>query len=86
MDVVGRYGGEEFIVLFPETPLIASRLVAEKMRSAVAALRFEIENLTVTISIGITGYEDAENSEALIARADSLLYHVKRSGKNRVES
>ncbi len=85
VDVVGRYGGEEFIVLFPETPLIASRLVAEKMRSAVAALRFGVENLTVTISIGITEYEDAESSEALIARADSLLYHAKRSGKNRVE-
>ena len=86
VDVVGRYGGEEFIVLFPETPLIASRLVAEKMRSAVAALRFEGVKLAVTISIGITEYEDAESSEALIARADALLYHAKRSGKNRVES
>jgi len=84
-DVAGRYGGEEFLVLLPETDLADAKVVAEKIRSTVAQLRFETKELSITISAGIAEAQQGESFEAFINRADTNLYRAKRSGKNRVE-
>jgi len=84
-DVAGRYGGEEFLVLLPETDLASAKVVAEKIRSTVAQLRFETKELSITISAGIVEAQQDESYEAFINRADTNLYRAKRSGKNRVE-
>lgn len=85
-DVAGRYGGEEFLVLLPETDVKAAHVVAEKIRNTVAQLQFETKDLAVTVSAGVAEAEKGESFEALINRADAKLYTAKRNGKNRVES
>ena len=84
-DVAGRYGGEEFLVLLPETDLGAARVVAEKIRYTVSQLQFKSKNLSITVSAGIAEAEQEESYEALLNRADTNLYRAKRGGKNRVE-
>jgi diguanylate cyclase (GGDEF)-like protein len=87
-DVVGRYGGEEFIVLLPETGLRAATIVAEKLRSAIAAAPFGDEGaaLQLTISAGVAAYPEcgAVDEDALVRLADEALYQAKRAGRNRV--
>ncbi len=88
-DVAGRYGGEEFILLLPRTPLDEARRVAERLRAAVAALRIPhagSEELgVVTASFGVACADSAHRSfEDLTAEADAALYRAKRSGRNRV--
>ncbi len=82
-DTVGRWGGEEFIVICPETDLEHARQLAEKLLNSVAELKF-IENFTQTISIGIAQSQPSDHSISLIDRADKQLYKAKRQGKNRV--
>ncbi len=88
-DVAGRYGGEEFILLLPRTPLEEARRVAERLRAAVAALRIAQaggEDLgVVTASFGVASADSSQRSfEDLTAEADAALYRAKRSGRNRV--
>lgn len=88
VDLVGRLGGEEFVVVMPETSLSGAVVVAERLRTAVAdapfVLREDGAKLPVTVSIGIavTGVED-ETQESLLKRADDALYAAKRDGRNR---
>lgn len=96
VDLLGRYGGDEFIVLLPETDEEAAQHVAERLRRAVAHLAFSLagahscqtqqESLHITISLGIAVLEDEQNNDldALINRADEALYHAKRAGGNQV--
>jgi two-component system cell cycle response regulator len=84
VDVVGRYGGEEFVAIFPETPLGAARVAAEKVRAAIECLKPVDDGLAVSVSIGLAEYRTDENIAAFVARADAELYQAKRSGKNRV--
>ncbi|WP_081642269.1 sensor domain-containing diguanylate cyclase [Thermodesulfobacterium thermophilum] len=86
-DIVGRWGGEEFIVVLPETDLKNAILVAEKLRKAVEDLEIGIHRLKITISLGVSEYRLKEKEEIadLIKRADSALYLAKRSGKNCVK-
>ena len=87
-DVVGRYGGEEFAVLLPDTSPEAAREVVERLRHAVAATPIEAEgrSLTVTASFGIASRSVAgENLEHLLTFADRALYRAKDLGRNRVE-
>jgi diguanylate cyclase (GGDEF)-like protein len=84
---VCRYGGEEFLIILPGTDLNDSRIVAEKLRKAVAEHKFEFEStqIDVTISIGSTEIKvGMEKAEEAIARADRALYHSKESGRNKV--
>ena len=85
-DVVARYGGEEFAVVLPETDAQGGKIIAERIREAVGAHRFETElgPLQCTISIGIATYPVASTEKQdLFEKADQCLYHCKRMGRNR---
>ncbi|HXB97819.1 MAG TPA: sensor domain-containing diguanylate cyclase [bacterium] len=87
VDLCGRYGGEEFVVLLPQTPLDGARLVAERVREAVAARGFELrgERRVITVSLGVaTSPEHGAEARALIGAADEALYASKQAGRDRV--
>lgn len=86
IDVAGRYGGEEFLVILPQTTQEDAVQVAERIREQVEGLFFDDKNLKITISIGVTFYRNENERESeLLARADHLLYQAKDNGRNRVE-
>lgn len=80
-DMLGRYGGEEFVVLLPETPLDVAQLVAERVRAAMAGQPGPTVSIGVTTSLGA-----GDSVDALLARADAAMYRAKALGRNRVES
>ena len=89
IDLACRYGGEEFVVVMPDTDMTFAYMVAERLRQSVADIPFKIGvppgQITVTISIGVTASEGtADTAEALLRRADQALYRAKRDGRNRV--
>lgn len=87
-DLLGRMGGEEFLVLLPETGLDAACAAAERIRSAVAAARFEDgerDDLRITISIGVAAAGEDASYADLVRRADEAVYKAKASGRNRVQ-
>ncbi len=88
-DVVCRYGGEEFAVILPETPLPQAYRVAERIRRQIAELTAHLDRpgLKVSASIGISSAAGAEapHAKKLIDRADCALYSCKRNGRNRTE-
>ncbi|WP_457638737.1 putative bifunctional diguanylate cyclase/phosphodiesterase [Persephonella sp.] len=86
-DKVGRYGGEEFIVILPETSVDNAVKLAERIRRKISEFSFEINNyvLTITVSIGVAGLgEHGKTFEEILQAADLALYEAKRKGKNRV--
>jgi len=87
-DYIGRYGGEEFLIILPETTRADACVLAERIRAAVEAKRFPTGDggqIRKTVSIGVAAYpEDAIDAGTLVQHADSALYRAKRSGKNRV--
>jgi len=90
VDLVSRLGGEEFVVVMPDTPEPFAMVVAERLREVIATTPMKTDDgreLTVTISIGCALREDegADGFDKLIARADTALYTAKRQGRNRVE-
>lgn len=87
-DVVCRYGGEEFLVLAPETPLDGAFSIGEKIRlNAVARLFGDGERVfPLTLSVGVAELSASESGPDMIARADEALYHAKERGRNRVET
>lgn len=88
-DIIGRYGGEEFAVVFPETPLTGTMTAAEKIRACVEEHPFTHAGdlIPVTVSLGCTALHPIDRRpEDLIRRADERLYQAKASGRNRVES
>jgi diguanylate cyclase (GGDEF)-like protein len=85
-DVVGRLGGEEFAVLLPETNLSRARIVAERIRKRVMAVRLEAEQVQfgVTVSVGIAEASVSMSGiDALMSAADHALYQAKGAGRNR---
>lgn len=87
-DLLGRYGGEEFVALLPDADLSTAYKVAERMRSTIAAHPSNLDNLTVriTLSIGIATAKDANyDLETCLAHADVGLYRAKQAGRNRIE-
>lgn len=88
-DPVCRYGGEEFLVLLPDTPLTVAERVAERMRASIETTPFRLEAagaqaIPVTISIGLADRGGDANAEALLRRTDRALYASKTAGRNRV--
>ncbi|RJQ42277.1 MAG: diguanylate cyclase [Gaiellales bacterium] len=85
-DVVARYGGEEIVVVFPETNKAAARTVVEKLRKEIALLRLDdYPEVRVTASIGVAGFpQDAGDMNDLLKLTDDALYRSKLAGKNRV--
>jgi diguanylate cyclase (GGDEF)-like protein/PAS domain S-box-containing protein len=83
-DILGRWGGEEFILVFPETNLAGGRVISEKVRQNIANHKFRFKNelLNVTITIGITEFREGEDLDGTFKRADNALYKGKKSGKN----
>jgi diguanylate cyclase (GGDEF)-like protein/PAS domain S-box-containing protein len=88
MDSIFRFGGEEFIVLLPETPCHEAMVPAERFRQLIAASRFpmppEGQSSSVTVSVGIAGYRDGDTIDSVIRHADLAMYAAKNSGRNRV--
>ena len=87
-DFVFRYGGEEFVVLLPETIIAQAHIIAERIRQEIARYPFQNGKSqpggALTVSIGIAGYpDDADSETELIACADAALYSVKRADRNR---
>jgi two-component system cell cycle response regulator len=82
-DILGRYGGEEFLIILPETDKEQAGKVAEQLRSQIEGLSFT-NGLKVTVSGGIAEL-DGESAMNLVSRADSLLYEAKRNGRNRIQ-
>src|SRR6202158_4030322 len=89
IDLACRYGGEEFVIVMPETDMAVATMVAERLRRRIASEPFTIQqgarNLDVTISIGIAALGGADdNAATILKRADTALYRAKRDGRNRV--
>lgn len=78
-----RWGGEEFIILCPSTTLNEIKVLAERLRERIAENNFSIQK-KVTVSIGLTQYQDGESVDEMIKRADKALYQAKECGRNRV--
>jgi diguanylate cyclase (GGDEF)-like protein len=84
-DLVGRYGGEEFIVILPDIKSEDAYKLAERIRLSIQEYDFGVSGLKVTISIGLA-QRNTEDGKAIINRADNLLYQAKMKGRNRIEN
>jgi len=89
-DIICRFGGEEFVVLLPDTNIDGATMIAEKIRETTEELIVKVDEkkefkFTVSIGVSEVEVEEEKNIEAAISRADSALYSAKESGRNRVE-
>jgi len=88
VDVVARWGGDEFTLLLPKTGLAGALLLAEKIRAAAGTAPFRIDTgaIDITISVGVAAYpEHGSSGKELVAAADAAMYRAKAGGRNRVE-
>lgn len=85
-DVAARWGGEEFLLLLPDTPLIPALTLAERLRSEVAQNNFSFhgQSLPVTMSAGVCSIAQADSIDNLLKQADLQLYRAKEAGRNRI--
>lgn len=85
-DFISRFGGEEFVILFPETSAEVAKSVLDELRGHVAALPFHFrgEPVTITFSAGLATLEDGDAEDTLFDRADKALYAAKEAGRNQV--
>ena len=86
-DLCGRWGGEEFLLLMPETSTESAVRIMERLRQAVAKLRVRVndDSLSVTVSLGMAQLRHDENYSSAINRADVALLRAKRNGRDRYE-
>ncbi|WP_148863236.1 GGDEF domain-containing protein [Marinobacter fonticola] len=86
IDCFGRYGGEEFLMVLPQTPLTGARTKADRVRQTIESLSFDQikDGLRISVSIGVAQYREGETIEDTIARADEALYKAKQQGRNQV--
>jgi diguanylate cyclase (GGDEF)-like protein len=88
-DVKGRYGGDEFLLLLPETPIEGAEQVAEGLRRSIDAQQvwWNGERIGATASLGVTAWTREDQApDAIVARADAALYRAKAQGRNAVVS
>jgi two-component system chemotaxis response regulator CheY len=92
VDIVCRFGGEEFVVLMPEQSLEGGARAAERIRCAIEALQLQYPTprgpqvLTISAGIALLGRTQAHDEDEILRTADAALYRAKRAGRNRVES
>lgn len=89
VDFFGRWGGEEFVALLPETDIEGASIIAERLRKIISenVLTFNDHKITFTVSIGIAQFKDGENTvDAPLSRADSAIYDAKKAGRNRISA
>jgi diguanylate cyclase (GGDEF)-like protein len=87
IDAVGRYGGDEFVVLLPESDLNGARSTGERLRRCIADIPVDTDRgpLNVTISLGVAALtDDYPHMAALLNEADAALYRAKNAGRNQV--
>ncbi|MEO9243360.1 diguanylate cyclase [Pseudomonas inefficax] len=86
-DFIARFGGEEFVLLLPQTSPAAAAQIAEVLRATVEACPFHFkgERVVITTSIGLGAFRLGERGDQVLKRADAALYRAKESGRNRVE-
>jgi len=84
IDCFGRYGGEEFLIVLPQTPLDGARIKAERVLARVASLKFPLigDGFQITVSIGVAEYHNDETTDDTLQRADKALYEAKDAGRN----
>ncbi|WP_309676610.1 diguanylate cyclase [Pseudomonas sp.] len=85
-DFIARFGGEEFVLLMPDTVPVAGAKLLEKLRASIEACPFHFkgEPVTITISMGLTAFKPGEHSDLVLKRADQALYRAKHAGRNQV--
>ena len=84
-DILGRYGGEEFLLILPNTSLLTAVDTCERIRAVIAAQDWGLPGRkAVTVSIGVTRYEADESALEFFARADAAMYAAKQDGRNQV--
>jgi len=88
LDIVGRYGGEEFIIMLPNAPLSGARNIAERIRRGIEDRLFSHmgKKYKVTLSLGVTQLDPLDSSDDFIKRADEALYEAKHAGRNTVRA
>ena len=88
LDIIGRYGGEEFLLIFPKTKIETAIKILERVREHIAASAMNVDELlvSVTVSGGVTCSQKNDTIASLIERADNLMYQAKNKGRNRIES
>jgi diguanylate cyclase (GGDEF)-like protein len=86
-DVIGRYGGEEFVIAAPDCDLDDARALAERFRACICALPIDVghDSVEVTMSVGVAATSDMDGANRLLQAADEALYHAKPAGRNTVE-
>lgn len=87
VDIFGRWGGEEFVALLPETDAAGAAIIAERLRKIVSESAFDFggHKIGYTVSIGVAQYRDNETSvEGPLSRADQAVYDAKKAGRNRI--
>jgi len=87
-DFIARFGGEEFVLLLPQTSPATAAQVAEALRAAIEACPFHFkgERVVITTSIGLSAFRSGERGDQVLKRADAALYRAKDQGRNRVLS
>jgi diguanylate cyclase len=85
-DFIARFGGEEFVVLMPETSAEQAYAVIDHIRESIAECPFHFKEkpVTITLSFGVTAFAGENKPDAVFARADKALYQAKEQGRNRV--
>jgi diguanylate cyclase (GGDEF)-like protein len=81
VDIAGRFGGEEFLVILPQTSTRGAVETADRIRKAVENVKFDAKDLKATISAGVVEY-DGSDIEDMVRKADMLLYDAKEAGRN----
>jgi diguanylate cyclase (GGDEF)-like protein len=81
-DILGRFGGDEFLLILPQTPIVGGLIVAERIGEAVRSLPSTYQGRPLTLSIGLTEAIPGDYSTSLLSRADKALYRAKHAGRN----
>ena len=85
-DLAARYGGEELLVILPDTPLVGAKIAAERVRTSISTLSLPEVDQTISVSVGVACLVEGDTAESMFDRADQRLYLAKERGRNRVES